>query len=63
MSNVVVAPCPHCGAVLKKKITVRGETVYDHPTNGCQLEWKRVRSYAVKDWNIQATGGKGEHNG
>lgn len=51
MAELKPCPCPVCGAKLKKKITVRGEVVFDHPRNGCELEWKRVRGYAVADWN------------
>lgn len=46
-------PCPKCGARLKRKITVRKEVVYDHPRNGCENEWVRVRFYkeCVEAWN------------
>ena len=46
-------PCPVCGVQLKRKRTVRGETVFDHPRNGCKYEWKRVRNYTetIKAWN------------
>ena len=49
--SVYLSYCPNCGAKLKKKITFRKETVFDHPSNGCEFEQKRVRSYAVADWN------------
>ena len=52
-------PCPICGAKLKRKITMRWkEIVFDHPRNGCENEWRRVRSYAVSDWNRRAGDGK-----
>lgn len=55
MAELKPCPCPICGAKLKKKITVRGETVFDHPRNDvCLYGWKRVRSYAVADWNRRA---------
>ena len=54
MAELKPLPCPICGAKLKKKITFRKEVVFDHPENGCELEWKRVRSYAVADWNRRA---------
>lgn len=50
-------PCPFCGARLKKKKTVRGEIVHDHPLNGCKEEATRVREYAVDDWNRRADNG------
>ena len=59
MVELTPLPCPFCGANLKKKITFRGETVFDHPVNGCMYEWKRVRSYAVADWNRKACDGNG----
>ena len=52
MAEVKPRPCPICGMKLKRKVTVRGEVVFDHPKNECCLyEWKRVRSYAVTEWN------------
>ncbi len=51
MAELTPLPCPICGAKLKTKITFRKETVFDHPANGCKDEGKRVRSYAVADWN------------
>ena len=49
-------PCPKCGARLKQKRTVRGETVFDHPRNGCENAWTRVRYYkeSVEAWNRRA---------
>jgi sarcosine oxidase delta subunit len=54
MDELKLRPCPCCGARLKKKRTVRGEIVYDHPLNGCKEEATRVREYAVDDWNRRA---------
>jgi len=46
-------PCSVCGARLRRKRTVHGETVFDHPRNGCENEYKRVRGYAeaIDAWN------------
>ena len=56
MARVIeVAPCPICGARLRKKVTMRWrETVFDHPRNGCENEPLRVRGYMVKDWNARS---------
>ena len=49
-------PCPVCRARLKQKRTVRGETVFDHPKNGCENAWTRVRYYkeSIEAWNRRA---------
>ena len=49
-------PCPNCRARLRKKVTVRKETVFDHPHNGCKNEGVRVRNYleAIEAWNRRA---------
>ena len=54
-------PCPVCKARLKQKRTVRGETVFDHPKNGCVDQWTRVRYYkeCVEAWNRRAVDGNG----
>ena len=61
MWNIVylLRPCSLCGAKLKKKITFRGETVFDHPRNGCKNEGYRCRSYAeaIEAWNRRAGDG------
>ena len=56
---VELKPCPFCGARLKKKITFRGETVFDHPRNGCKNEGYRCRGYAeaIEAWNGRADNG------
>ena len=50
---ILIKPCPICGARLKKKITFRKETVFDHPRNGCKNEAIRVRNYleTITSWN------------
>lgn len=46
-------PCPFCKAKLKRKKTVRGEIVFDHPRNGCKNEPMRIRNYLeiIEAWN------------
>ena len=53
-------PCPVCHARLKQKRTVRGETVFDHPRNGCVNQWHRVRNFkeTIEAWNRRAGDGK-----
>ena len=38
-------PCPVCRARLKQKRTVRGETVFDHPKNGCANRDNRIKHF------------------
>ena len=52
-----ILPCSVCGAKLKPKRTVRGETVYDHPRNGCKWEWMRVRKHTIDEWNRMVQSG------
>lgn len=56
MAELKPCPCPICGTKLRKKITVRKEIVYDHPRNGCENEFLRVRNYTetIMAWNRRA---------
>ena len=48
MAELKPMPCPICGMEFKRKVTVRGEVVFDHPRNeGCDYRGKRLRTYDV----------------
>ena len=52
MAELRPVPCPICGMEFKRKVTVRGEVVFDHPRNdSCAYRGKRLRTYTVAEWN------------